>query len=77
MFLIFREYTSDRAMMLPVNNILFIQDHNDGGASIFTSIPMDDGSDKNRNFRSKQSVAELKSVSSAQNSLFDGALAQL
>lgn len=77
MFFSFREYHTDKSTLLPLHSIRFIQDHSDGGASIFTNIPIEDDGRKTQNFRSRESAKQLTAFYARSSNLQYGLLSQL
>lgn len=58
MFLKFLQFANGKMTLVPMHKIKFIQDHDDGGAIIYTDIPASDPT-KTRNFRTKETANEL------------------
>lgn len=71
LFLKFHQMTNNKMIIVPQQNLLYVVDHDAGGASIYTNIPTNDPN-KRKNFRSKETVAELYQASKVDLRLADG-----
>lgn len=76
MLIKFHQISNGKLTLIPLHVIRYVVDHEDGGASVYTTLPAANP-DKQKSFRTKETAEQIYNSTRSDVRLSDGIFSQL